>query len=266
MIPTRRASILFVVIFCALAVFAPAGAEDKPATPDLEDPQPYFDRMAQFLSGARQFQTTVRIGYDVVQESDQKIEFSERRRITVVRPDRFRVEIERSNGEKGLVLFDGQRITAYSETHQVYAEAEKPGSLDDALVYFLRNLKMRMPLALMFTANFPEEIEKRLESLPFVEISAIPDTPCVHLAGRTGQIDFQVWIPQTGDPLPRRVVITYRDEEGQPNFWADFGNWNLAPSISDREFVFAPPAGTERIPFLAEMTRGSADENLKGGN
>ena len=266
MIPTRMASILFVVVFCTLAIFTPLRAEDKPASPNSENPQPYFSRMADFISGARQFQTTMRIGYDVVQESGQKVEFSERRRITIARPDRLRVEILKSNGEKGLVLFDGQKITVYSETHQVYAEAEKPGNLEDALVFFLRELKMRMPLALMLSANFPEEMEKRLENLEFVEVSATTDIPCVHLAGRTDQVDFQIWIPQTENPLPRRMVITYPDQEGQPNFWVDFTDWDLASSIPDRDFVLTPPAGAERIPFLSEMKEGATNENRKGGD
>jgi hypothetical protein len=117
----------------------------------------------------------------------------------------------------------------------------------------------------MFSGGFSEEMEKRLADLTFVEVSVVTDTPCVHLAGRTDQVDFQVWIPQAGDPLPRRVTITYRDEEGQPKFWADFENWNMAPTIVSTDFAFTPPAGTERIPFLAEMDRTLADENREGG-
>jgi hypothetical protein len=260
------AAIGFIVLLCMMAAVASAGAGDTPAPTVSENPQPYFDRMANFLANARQFQTNVRMGYEVVQESGQKIEFSEQRQITIARPDRFRVEILKSGGEKGLVLFDGHTITAYSETQQVYAEAKKPGSLDVALVYFLRDLKMRMPLALMFSGNFPEEMDKRIEELALVEVSTISDKACVHLAGRTGQVDFQVWVPQKGNPLPRRVVITYRDEEGQPNFWADFVDWNLAPSISRQDFTFKPPAGAERIPFLVETETVPEDENRKGGD
>lgn len=266
MISARMGSIRDIVAFCALAVVVPAGAGDEAASLAPVDPGLYFDRMARFISSAQQFQTTARMGYDVVQESGQKIEFNERHLITIARPGRLRVEILRSNGEKGTVLFDGQQITAYSAAHGVYAQAEKPGSLDQVLVYFLRDLEMRMPLALMFNSDFPGAMQKRLEHLTFVEVSAVTDTPCVHLAGRTDQVDFQVWIPQAGDPLPRRLTITYRDEEGQPKFWADFANWNMAPTISSTDFTFTPPAGSERIPFLVEIDRALADGKRKGGN
>lgn len=266
MIPTRMALILLVMALCALSIVTTVQAEDSATIPAVENPQSYFSRMANYISAARQFQVTMRLGYDVVQESGQKLEFSERRRITVVRPNRLRVDIEKSDGEKARVLFDGEKITAYSETHQVYAEAEIKGNIRDALIFFLRDLQMRMPLAIMLTENFPAEMESRVEELAFVEISAITDTPSVHLAGRTGQVDFQMWIPRTGNPLLRRVVITYRDEEGQPNFWADFLDWDLKPSIKDQSFTFAPPAGAEQIPFLALISEGTMEENLKGGD
>jgi hypothetical protein len=43
-------------------------------------------------------------------------------------------------------------------------------------------------------------------------------------------------------------VITYKDENGQPQFWADFSKWNLAPDLSDALFAFTPPDREERIP------------------
>ena len=124
---------------------------------------------------------------------------------------------------------------------------------------------MRLPLALMFRGDFPEEMQKRLVALALVEVSAVTGTPYVHLAGRTDQVDFQVWIPLSGEPLPRRLTITYRDEEGQPKFWADFAEWNLSPAISPTDFTFNPPPGSERIPFLAEIDRALTHEYRKGG-
>ncbi len=264
--PWRPVSKRLIIALWALAVIIPIRANEQTTSVESPDPGLYFDRMAHFLSSARQFQTTARMGYDVVQESGQKIEFSEHHRITIARPDRLRVEIQKSNGERGAVIFDGNKITAYSLTHKVYAEAEKQGDLDAVLVYFLRDLKMRLPLALLFRSDFPEEMGRRLVNLEFVEVSEITDVPCVHLAGRTDQVDFQIWIPRSGKPLPRRLTITYRDQEGHPKFWANFDDWNMMPSIASADFKFAPPQGTERIPFLVEIGRALPQENRQGGN
>jgi hypothetical protein len=67
-------------------------------------------------------------------------------------------------------------------------------------------------------------------------------------------------------------VITYKDENGQPQFSADFSNWNLAPDISDALFAFTPPNGAERIQFLAEVRSAAVTATpaittpKKGGN
>ncbi len=266
MIPTRVALMHCMALFCLLAGCASTGTRDQVASQAVEDPLVYFDRMAHRIAGAQQFQTTVRMGFDVLQEWGQKIEFGERHRITVARPDRLRADILKSSGKEGMVLFDGQKITVYNSAQAVFAQVEKPGDIDEVLVFFLRDLEMRLPLALMFRSDFPTEMNKRLEELDIVEISAVTDPPCVHLAGRTDEIDFEVWIPETGDPLPVRITITYREEEGQPKFWADFENWDMTPRITDMDFTFTPPEGVERIPFLVEIEKALGEHKQKGGD
>src|SRR5207247_2007586 len=71
-----------------------------------------------------------------------------------------------------------------------------------------------------------------------------------HIAFRGHTTDAQLWIPRDGDPLPKRIVITYRLAGGQPQFEADLGAWNLAPDLPDTLFTFTPAAGAEQIPIL----------------
>jgi hypothetical protein len=187
---------------------------------------------------------TIHDGYDVVQESGQKIEFGELRKVTVSRPDRLRIEVERSDGQKGSVFFDGKDITVYTADKNIYATAPRQGTLDQAIRYALDDLKIRMPLALMLLSRLPTELDTLGVSADYVETTTVMDVPCDHLAARTaGGVDFQVWVAQGNEPLPRRIVITYKNENGQPQFWADLSKWNLAPDVSDALFSFTPPNG-----------------------
>ena len=45
------------------------------------------------------------------------------------------------------------------------------------------------------------------------------------------------------------MIITYKNEEGQPQFWAQFMQWALNPEISDGDFSYVPQEGAERRPF-----------------
>jgi hypothetical protein len=244
----------------------PSPAVAVAASPVVEterDPKKILMSMAEFLAGIPQFSVNLKGGYEVVQDSGQKIEFGESRRVIVSRPNGLRVEVEHSDGEKHLVLYDGKQITTFTPTQNVYAQIEKSGGIDEAVIYFLKDLHMRLPLAALLLSRFPAELENRTESLAYVEKDVIQGTPMHHLAGRTETVDYQIWIPSGPQPLPVKVVLTYKNAEGQPSFRAQFFDWNLAPQIADNQFAFAPPEGARKIAFLAEVPKIALEEANK---
>ena len=243
-------------------------AQEQNATPSASEQRAMtiLKNMSEYLAKAERFSVTIRDGYDAVQASGQKIEYGEVRKVTISRPDHLRFEIERSDGEKGLVIFDGKDITVYTAKKNVYATVSRPGTLDQAIKYAVDDLKVRVPLALMLVSTLPSELDKLVVSADYVETTTITDVPCDHVAARTSTgVDFQVWVAQGSEPLPRRVVITYKDETGQPQFWADLSNWNLAPEVSDALFTFTPPNGADRIQFLTEVGNAAAPATSKKG-
>ncbi|SPF45569.1 conserved exported hypothetical protein [Syntrophobacter sp. SbD1] len=274
MIRKKLFSGLCLVVTLFLLATCPARAQESSAESSNpgEDARALLNRTADFLSKAGQFSVTIRSGYDAVQASGQKIEFGEIRKVTLRRPDRFRSDIERSDGQKGLAIFDGKDIIIYNEKDKVYAKASSPGDLDGAVTYLLKDLGMRLPLAMMFVSRLPLEIENRVRSVETVEQTAIMDVPCVQLAARTDDVDFQIWVPSKGDPLPRRIVITYKHDKGQPQFRANLSDWNLSPNPSDQLFVFSPPEDARQIPFLAQIASSVPEpakkklQTKKGGN
>src|SRR6185295_8114995 len=161
------------------------------------------------------------------------IEFGETRNITVSRPSGLRVEVEQSDGDKKLVLYEGKQITAFSSSQNVYAQVSKPGDIDSAVVYFVKDLHMRLPLAGIVLSRFPVEIERRTRSLDYVERTVMDGKPAHHLTGRTATVDYQFWIAEGPQPLLLRAVLTYKNAEGDPQFRAQFSDWNLAPEIRD---------------------------------
>jgi hypothetical protein len=119
---------------------------------------------------------------------------------------------------------------------------------------------------MMLLSTLPNELDNLVVSADYVETTTITDVPCDHLAVRTARgVDFQVWVAQGSEPLPKRIVITYKDETGQPQFWADLSNWNLAPQVSDALFTFTPPDGANRIQFLAELGSAAATATPEKG-
>jgi len=214
-------------------------------------------RMADFMGGAQRYSVSMRGGYDAVQASGQKIEFGETRKVTLSRPDRLRVEGERSDGAKVLTVFNGKEIVLIDATSNVYATAPQPGGIDDSIVYFVKDLGMRLPLAVLLVSQLPAELKDRVRSVDYVEKTSIYGSPAHHLAARTDTVDFQIWVADGDRPLPQRVVITYKKDKGEPQFWAQFTDWNLAPALADATFLVKPPEGAQKVAFAAQLPRAS---------
>ena len=260
-------------VFCttgtvALLLFAglahaqqPAPAKKVPATAAVTESQAQagaiLKRMAEFLAGVQRFSVSLRGGYDAVQMSGQKIEFGDLRKVTLSRPDRLRMEGQRSNGTKSLTVFNGKEIVLIDETSNVYATAPQPGGLDETIFHFVRDLGMRLPLAVLLVSQLPAELKDRVRTVDYVEKTTIHGPAAHHLAARTDTVDFQIWIADGETPLPQRVVITYKTAKGEPQFWAQFSDWNLAPAIEDSTFVAKPPDGAQKVAFAAQLPRVS---------
>ena len=266
----RRRSMALLVLGLAVMTVPVLGAPEQGSTqsPSELQARSILKKMTEFLAAAERFSVTIHDGYDVIQESGQNIEFGEIRKITLSRPDRLRIEVERSDGQKGLVIFNGKDLTVYTAKDNVFGTVSRQGTLDQAIKYAVDDLKVRVPLAMMLLSTLPSELNNLVVSADYVETTTIMDVPCDHIAARTAKgVDFQVWVAQGSEPLPRRIVITYTDDKGQPQFWADFSDWNLAPEISDALFTFTPPNGADRIQFLTELGSAAATATpQKGGD
>ena len=206
----------------------------------------------------------MRASYDSYQQSGQKIEFGETRKVTLIRPDRLRVEIEESNGVSHVMLFDGKDLTLSTPQSNVYAQLPKPGTIDQAVVFFVRDLRMRLPLAVLLLTTATDELTQRTLSIDYVEKTSILGKPAHHLAGRTESVDYQAWLADGEQPLLMRVVLTYPAEPGQPQYRAMLSDWNLAPQVQDSMFAFSAPSDARRIAFLAEMPRATNRVGSKG--
>ena len=235
-----------------LAHAQPAG---KAASESQSQAREILMRMAGYLGGTQAYSVSLRSGYDAVQKSGQKIEFSETRKVTLSRPGKLRMEAERSDGAKRLTVFDGKEITLVDAASNAYATAPQPGNIDASVAHFVKDLGMRLPLSPLLLTRLPAEFEARVKTIDYVEKTSILGAPAHHLAARTDTVDFQVWVADGDKPVPLRVVITYRKSPGQPQFWAQFSDWNMAPALSETTFVAPIPPGARKVDFATQGAR-----------
>jgi len=249
-----RSCFLLLVLFLGLTGLPKANAAEPASTDQKanvieEEVLEIFNRSMDYLAKLKQFQVTAEFGFDVLQETGQKIEFGSHQDVTIQRPNHFRVDFVRRDGVHGSVVYDGKEVVLSNPEEAVYAKAPFKGEIDDALDFLAEELQRPIPLRDFFVSDPGSVLTAKIESGIYVDESMLAGVLCDHLAMRNDKVDFQIWIPQGDEPLPRRIIITYKNEEGQPQFWGQFMEWETAPKLSDETFTYTPSEKSERIPF-----------------
>jgi len=248
-----RTALVTLTLLAVVVPRASAGRDDDPAKRAVSR----LEEMAKLLAKAKGLGLRIDCAWDVVQPTGEKIEFGELRTVTVRRPDRLRMEVVQRSGSRRGLLFDGRELAVFDLDQRVYATAPARGTLDAALEHLTTDLQVRVPLRELIAADLPEELEPFRETARWVGRENVGGTLADHLSLRGDDADVQLWIASQGDPLPRRIVITYRRDEGQPQFRADLSDWNLSPDAPDALFTFATD-GTEKVPFVVPRPAGGA--------
>ncbi len=71
-----------------------------------------------------------------------------------------------------------------------------------------------------------------------------------HLALSNENVDFQIWISDDMAPLIRKIVITYKHVEAEPQFTAIPSDWEFNRRAPDMVFNFYPPIDADEIEYL----------------
>lgn len=208
-------------------------------------------RMVRELVQAKSLQVRVVEEYDALQPSGETFSFGKTVEMTVRRPDRMRVVGAERAGAQRISSYDGSRITVYDAERNAFATVERSGSLDSTLDFLRDEVGMKLPLAGLFSAGLGQLLLENMATATYVDQETVDGVDCDHVALRYADgAGIQVWVPRTGPALPHRLIMTFEDAKGRPQFRADFREWNLSPDVSDGVFVFQPPAGARAIPFV----------------
>jgi len=254
----RRSLTLAIAMAIGAALFglsSRAIAEDTATeTSSQQQARTILMGMCDYLAGQDKFTTSIHSGYDVVQESGQKIEFRQVAKASIDRPKQLLVASETSSGLKQRIIIDGSTITVADDGHQLYSQISREGSLDETIKYFVGELKMRLPLAPLLMQQLPAEMKRRAVQVDYVEFENTLGVPTHHIAVQMATVDLQIWITDGDHPVPMRVILTYKQEPGAPQFWADFNDWNFAPQYDPATFTFVPSNDAKKIPFVSKVS------------
>jgi hypothetical protein len=219
----------------------------KSATPGISaEANSAIQQMGKTLSANDfSFQTRTIRAY---QDADgQLLHIYHTMKVVVRRPDRFAVHRTGDDGTNDL-FYDGKTVAIFAESANRYVQTVAPNNIEAMLEEVADRLKVDFPLADFVDTDPGKSFLSDVTSGREVNTVTIDGKPYRHLFfSQAGGIELELWLDKTEQALPRRLIVTYRLLPGQPNFIAEFLDWNFSAHPSDAEFVFQPPAGAKKV-------------------
>ena len=243
-------AVLGLALLHAAASPEAATAQDVTSTAAIEPgAREVVRRACDYLQSLDRFSVAVEISYDEVLAAGHKLQYNRAGRLLVERPDRFRFESESDKGYR-TAWYDGQSLTIYDEDLNVYAMFEAPDTID-ATLDLIAERGIVLPLDDLLYSQPCAGLGEHVQSGYYVGLNYADGGFHHHVLLATDAVDVQLWVEDDDTPLIRKVVITYGEEPGEPQFIALLRDWDAAPAPSPADFVFTPPTGAKEIDFYA---------------
>ena len=199
-----------------LAVAAAGVVSMSAARADEAQARSLLKAMSDYLGAQKTISFEYDTNLDIVNTQQQKIGLASSGTLTLERPDKLRAT--RTGGFANVeMVFDGKTLSLLGKNANVYAQIEAPGTIDH-LVDELRDKYHRpVPAADLLMSDPYKELMPPVTDVKDLGSGVIRGVECDHLAFRTKEVDWQIWIAQGARPYPCRYVITSKKVKGRHN-------------------------------------------------
>jgi hypothetical protein len=236
--------VLYVAAALTIAMLSEARADEMEAKKLLK-------AMSDYLVA----QETISFDYDtnleVITPEIQKLGLASSGKITLKRPDKVRATREGGFANMEL-LFDGKRLTVLGKNANAYAQIDAPGTIDHLIDELRDKYNKPVPGADLLLSNVYGELMPLVTDVKDLGSGVIGGIECNHLAFRTKEVDWQIWIAAGDRPYPCRYVITSKMMTGQPQYSVEIKGWKSGAEVAAEDFKFSNPSNSKKVE-LKEM-------------
>jgi hypothetical protein len=238
---------------CTAMLATPIGAyaqtpPESPIAPN-EEAEATLKKACDTLRNKQAFTVDVDITYDSVLDTGAKVQYSSFQQVWVKRPNQLRADYTGDERYHSF-YYDGKTFSLLSKKVNLYSTKEAPATIDEAIAELEEKYDLTIPLSKLFISDPCKEIAPNIKQSTYIGFDMVNRVPSYHFLFNGEDTDFQVWISNDAEPVPKKILITYKNLPGSPQYSAVLSNWNFKPQIPANAFNFTPPAGTGKIDFL----------------
>jgi hypothetical protein len=225
-----------------MAATTASSGESSPIDPRAVEK---LQRMSDVLAKARSLSLKTENLYDQVESSGVKIKRAVSQEVVLRRPDSLYFRSVRDDGKVREGRYDGKALTIVPEGGGTYARVEVPGTVDTMLDQ--ADYQVNVPVADLLYDDLYNRVKDSLLSGVDLGERTIGGEVLDHLSFETTGVDWQLWLERGYRPLPRRLVVTFMNAPGEPEYLTVVKEWKLDRTIEGEMFRFDPPADWRRI-------------------
>jgi hypothetical protein len=223
-----------------------------------KDPQTEAERLARGreiignmsskLAAAQSITFTAREVRDQLKNKSDVQRVTLVRQAAVHRPDRMYVKTTGDMDNE--VWYDGVGLTLVAHKEKVFAQAPMPKTLDKALDAMHERYDVATPLADFAYSSPANALLTDTTKGGWVGRETIDGQETDHLAFTDTGVQWEVWVPTSGDPLPKKAIAEFSENRHLRRVEIRFSDWNLSAQIPDDRFRPTVPADYEGIAML----------------
>jgi hypothetical protein len=231
--------ILAVAAMAAMPNMSTARADDAQA-------KTLFKAMSDYLAAQQAISFAIDSTLEVVTDQDQKLGLASSGTLTLKRPDKLHAT--RTGGFADVeMVFDGKTLTVLGKNANMFAKAEEPGTIDQLVDVLRDKYKRPVPAADLLMADPYKELMPLVVDAKDLGSGVIRGVECDHLAFRTDEVDWQIWIAQGDRPYPCRYVITSTKVKGSPQYTVEVRDWKTGDEVASDSFSLEVPQGAKEL-------------------
>ncbi len=258
----KRARAVLVVLGLVASLAAVRTTSGEPAESKI-DPQAsdLIWRWSEGVGRVTNLRLRIEDTIDQVLQTGQKVQYSHVRTATVSAPNKLRMEVV---GDLANISMwkDDKTFTILDRDRNEYWQVSAPGTIDETMDMLLDRYGITTPLADFLTADPGKVLLSQVEAGAYLGLHHVGEKKCHHLLFSQENIDWQLWMQEADRPRIAKLVITYKNEAGQPQYTARVLEAENLEKVPAETFRFEPPAGAKKI----EIPPKGQIRPAKGGN
>jgi hypothetical protein len=201
--------------------------------------------MSDYMAGQKTIQFTFDSSIEVITPEIQKIQYTSSGRAFVERPNKLRVSRVGGTGELDL-FFDGKTATLYGPGIKTYAQLSGADSIDQLIDALENKYGFAGPGADLLLSNVYDALMANVIDAKYLGTGVIGGMVCDHVAFRTRETDWQLWVEIGPNAIPRKFVITSKAVAAAPEYSVVVTGWKTDVKIDPSTFVFTPPPDAKK--------------------